>query len=176
MLSKSLKLKIKIVFFIVFIFACSFVVYISPYVALSNLMKAAGDEKKEYVIAHFMDERQIKQNIIHRYNIELFGGLDTESIIPEKRAEKIAIEESIKYGVDAIIDPESISNLFFAIKNKNIHSEQKIDVFYTYDGFNTFRIFVKFENKIQEIVLDRYNLIFWKITDIIFPIDYNLFY
>lgn len=168
---------LKIAFFITFLFSIAFILYVSPYIAINNLIKVAGDETKYGVVAHFMSKDEIKQNIINRYKLAFFAGLPTEDFIPEKRAEKEAIEESIEYAVDALIDEESISNLFFAIKNKGIkETNVKIETIYLYDGFSKFKVFFKFEGKTQEIVFSRYGLVFWHITDLVFPIDYNMFY
>lgn len=171
MSSKILKLSL----IVAFMFAVSLLLYASPYMALNQLFKAAGDDSKHGIIAHFTDKESIKQNILKRYNIALFFGLDTEAIAPEKRAEKVAIEESVKYAVNILVNEESISDLFVALKNKKL-GDQAIDVIYTYDGFNEFKIFVKKDKVQQEIVFTRYNLMFWKITDIKFPINPNEFY
>lgn len=160
---------------VAFLFAVSLLLYVSPYMALNQLFKAAGDSSKHHIISHFTDKEAIKHNILKRYNITLFFGLDTEAIAPEKQAEKVAIEESIKYAVNLLITDENISELVLALKNKKL-DDMPIDVIYTYDGFNEFKIFVKKDKVEQEIIFTRYNLMFWKITDIKFPIDPQQFY
>ena len=92
-------------------------------------------------------------------------------MIPEQLQKKQIMEDSIKYGIDLLIEKENLLVFFLAIKNK----EEGVEYYSNYKDFNTFQLIVKIKDKEQILEFKRKNIIMWELNDIIFETDLSIF-
>lgn len=157
---------------------CSFflVLFISPYMALSQISDAikTGNDNKFY---SFLDMPSIKSNVTDRVKRQVLEKNPTiaqgEGIV--NKAQRLILLNSINYSVDWLLTADNI-HLFFKQAQLNKKEETNdLKMTYSYIGFNRFSVNYQINGNDNHIVLERHNLIFWKISDIIFPIDPDIF-
>lgn len=163
-------MKIRKITAIVFVFAIAFGLYISPYIALHNLFMSIKDEKIS-VLNHFVEPMTVESNIYNRYAQNLFGNVDESTLDSNAIKSKRIMENSIKFGIDVIVEPENIAVLIEALRIGKTPDGQKLHSSYDYEGFNRFVINFEVEGKKQQVVFSRRYLLTWVITDLVFPTD-----
>lgn len=154
-----------VLFFVISFFAFT---YFTPYLFINHFVKNAD---LNYNFMKYVNSQQIEYNIYLRYQKELFSDINTNQMIPEQLQKKQIMEDSIKYGIDLLIEKENLLVFLLAIKNK----EADVEYYSNYKDFNTFQLIVKIENKEQILEFKRKNIIMWELNDIIFETDLSIF-
>lgn len=154
-----------VLFFVIIFFTFT---YFTPYLFINNFIK---NSDLNYNFMKYVNSRQIEYNIFLRYQKELFSDINTNEMIPEQLQKKQIMEDSIKYGIDLLIEKENLLVFFLAIKNK----EDGVEYYPNYKDFNTFQLIVKMKDKEQILEFKRKNIIMWELNDIIFETDLSIF-
>lgn len=154
-----------VLFFVIIFFTFT---YFTPYLFINNFIK---NSDLNYNFMKYVNSQQIEYNIFLRYQKELFSDINTNEMIPEQLQKKQIMEDSIKYGIDLLIEKENLLVFFLAIKNK----EDGVEYYPNYKDFNTFQLIVKMKDKEQILEFKRKNIIMWELNDIIFETDLSIF-
>ena len=159
---------------LVIFLSVGFMMYFSPYIAIHNLY-ASVESQDVKSLSKFINYSTIEKNIFERYKKNMFGDVKDEDISQDKVNKLKIIEESLKYGIDILIEPENLEVLLNALRLEKTPADIKFNVVYRYIDMNTFEASFVLDGKPQQIIFKRNSLILWKIEDIIFPVDFNLF-
>lgn len=162
----------KLLFALFFVIGFSIFTYFTPYFFINNFIKNVDEN---YKFMKYVNLEQIEYNIFLRYQKELFSDINTNEMIPEQLQKKNIMEDSIKYGIDLLIEKENLLFLFLAIKNKEKDEIKDLEYYSNYKDFNTFQLIVKVKNKEQILEFKRKNIIMWELDDIIFETDLSIF-
>jgi hypothetical protein len=81
------------------------------------------------------------------------------------------MENSIKFGIDVIVEPENIAILLESLRTGKTPDGKKLHSSYEYEGLNRFVINFEVEGKAQQVVFSRRYLFTWIITDLVFPTE-----
>lgn len=163
-------MKLKKISIVVFIAAISFALYVSPYLALHNLFMSIKDEKIS-MLNYFVEPVTVETNIYNRYSQTLFGNVDESTLDSNAIKSKRIMENSIKFGIDVIVEPENIAVLIESLRIGKTPDGKRLHSSYDYEGFNRFVINFEVDGKPQQVVFSRRYLFTWIITDLVFPTD-----
>lgn len=156
---------LKFLFVIGFTILFSIFIYLTPYFFFNNILKESINERP---IMQHVNEREVEYNIFNRYKNNLFSDISVDTLIEDQLKKKEIIESKLIYGIDILIEEENLVYLFKSIKNSKTEAGYDVKIETYYSDFNTFNVDVKIDNITQTIKFTRNNLIFWKMTDLIF--------
>lgn len=163
-------MKIRKISVMVLLVGISFALYISPYIALHNLFMSIKDEKIS-ILNYFVEPVTVETNIYNRYSKSLFGNVDESTLDSNAIKSKRIMENSIKFGIDVIVEPENIAVLLEALRKGKTPDGKSLRSSYEYEGLNRFVINFEVDGKKQQVVFSRRYLLTWIITDLIFPTE-----
>lgn len=163
-------MKIRKISVLVLVSAVCFALYVSPYIALHNLFMSIKDEKIS-ILNYFVEPVTVENNIYDRYSKTLFGNLDESTLDSNAVKSKRIMENSIKFGIDVIVEPENIAILLESLRTGKTPDGKKLHSSYEYEGLNRFVINFEVDGKKQQVVFSRRYLFTWIITDLVFPTE-----
>lgn len=123
----------------------------------------------------YVNEELIEYNIFLRYQREIFSDINMDSLMPEQLQKKQVMEDSIKYGVDLLIEEENLRYLFKSIQDGKTEADKQVKYSFDYYDTNTFILNIMIDENKQQLVFQRKNIIMWELQDIIFETDINIF-
>lgn len=166
-------MKIFKIFFVLFLVTITMLFfYFTPYMFLTNLLKSANEGKN---LSSYINEELIEYNIFKRYQRDLFSDINPEGLIEEQLYKKNVTEQSIKYGISVLIEPENLQHLFKAMSKKETEGGSEVKYSTSYPDINTFIVDVLIDNNTQKLIFKRKNVIIWEIQDIVFNTNVNIF-
>ena len=163
-------MKIRKISVLVLVSAVCFALYVSPYIALHNLCMSIKDEKIS-ILNYFVEPVTVENNIYDRYSKTLFGNVDESTLDSNAIKSKRIMENSIKFGIDVIVEPENIAVLLESLRTGKTPDGKKLHSSYDYEGLNRFVINFEVDGKAQQVVFSRRYLFTWIITDLVFPTE-----
>lgn len=163
-------MKIRKISLLIFGLAIFFWLYVSPYIALNNLFMAMKEEKIS-MLNYFVEPVTVELNIYNRYKQNLFGNVDESTLDSSAIKSKRIMENSIKFGIDVIVEPENIAVLIESLRKGKTPDDKPLKSSYDYEGFNRFVINFEVDGKKQQVVFSRRYLFTWVITDLVFPTE-----
>lgn len=162
----------KYLFVVFFIFVTGLFIYFTPYFFINSIFKSVNENKN--FMSH-VNEELIEYNIFLRYQREIFSDINMDSLMPEQLQKKQVMEDSIKYGVDILIEEENLRYLFKSIQDGKTEADKQVKYSFDYYDTNTFILNIMIDENKQQLVFQRKNIIMWELQDIIFETDINIF-
>lgn len=162
----------KYLFVVFFIFVTGLFIYFTPYFFINSIFKSVNDNKNFMI---YVNEELIEYNIFLRYQREIFSDINMDSLMPEQLQKKQVMEDSIKYGVDLLIEEENLRYLFKSIQDGKTEADTQVKYSFDYYDTNTFILNILIDGNKQQLVFKRKNIIMWELQDIIFETDINIF-
>ena len=159
-------------FVVFFIFVTGLFIYFTPYFFINSIFKSVNENKN---FMSYVNEELIEYNIFLRYQREIFSDINMDSLMPEQLQKKQVMEDSIKYGVDLLIEEENLRYLFKSIQDGKTEADKQVKYSFDYYDTNTFILNIMIDENKQQLVFQRKNIIMWELQDIIFETDINIF-
>jgi len=154
----------------------TFVVYMyfTPHLAFNKLKDSTRSGDIE-TVKELIDTPVLKENIKSQLQVEIMKKMDDLKDNPFAPLALVVAQKTIDAMVDVYISPEYWVGMW---KNTNQNSKEfkeadkNTDISYGYKSFSKFIVTVKDknnENRKTDIVLTRYSLFSWKVTNVIIP-------
>ena len=107
----------------------------------------------------YVNEDLIEYNIFLRYQKQIFSDINIDSLMSEQLKKKQLMEDSIKYGIDILIEEENLRYLFKSIQDGKTESDETVKYSFDYSDTNTFILNIIVNGNKQQLVFKRKNII-----------------
>lgn len=165
----------KKLFAVFFVISIILMYFISPYLALYQIEQSVR-EKNLNKTMYFVDIDRTRENLKERMVKEtVLKNTNPNASAIVNQAKALVITKSVNYVVDLTFTPENIKIFLNQMILNKREKTNDVGVAYYYEDMNTFNIMYIINKNEHIIKLSREKLFFWKITDIVFPLDATLF-